>query len=91
MTSPLSYPDAGAPIGDRIVLRNAIVFTTAQRAYGARQILNTDLAGLHELERAFLAVEGFQQYVVSLEDLVGWLFVLRLEARGSRDESVRCS
>ena len=66
----MSYPDNGGEFEDRNVLRNAVVFTTAQRASRAFRLLQLPLEQLSSLDRAFLAVETFDLLVVSLEDEV---------------------
>ena len=72
----LRYPDNGEFYEDRSVLRNAVIFTTAQRAYAAKRILKEPLDHLDDFGRAFLSVDSFAQFVVSTEDYVGWLDVL---------------
>ena len=77
MTRSLHYPDNGQQLEDRAILRNAIVFTTAQRAFTAERLRREPLDQLDKYVQAFLAVDAFTQYVLSLEDALGWLFVLR--------------
>ena len=73
--SSLFYPDNGELYEDRAVLRNAVKFTTAQRAYVySRNLKELDTLGEEEL--SYLAVESFRQYVETTEDLLGWLFAL---------------
>lgn len=77
MTQSLCYPDNGRQLEDRAILRNAIVFTTAQRAFTAERLRREPLDQLDRYVRAFLAVDAFTQFVLSLEDGLGWFFVLR--------------
>ena len=58
------------------MLRNAVVFTTAQRATAADRLLIALQAQDDELERAFLAVDALQQMIQTSEDTLGWMFVL---------------
>lgn len=79
MTAPINllhYPDIGGEYGDQIVLNNSVNFTTAQRAFQAERILRDPLNHLIPPTLGHLAVEAFQQFMVTLEDLQGWLLVL---------------
>jgi hypothetical protein len=71
----LSYPDNGSPLEDASVLRNAVYFSTAQRAYSAEIILGQSLS-VNQTNLNFLAVRAFEEFMTSTEDLLGWLFVL---------------
>ena len=83
------YPDYGGRYDDPHILRNAIEFTTAQRAYRAHQIIfSIQLEQINPFERALLAVEGFQNYVVTLEDVQGWLYVFKEWTPGRVDKSL---
>lgn len=84
----LRYPDSGGMYEDRSILRNAVLFTTAQRAYVAGKILVLPLDELPPEQLAFLAVEAFGQYVVTLEDSIGWLLVFRNWNPGTPDGSL---
>lgn len=71
-------PDAqGGPVPDSVtLLRNGATFTTAQRAFVARLLAPPTLEALPEEIRCFLAVEAFEQYMVSTEDTLTWLYAL---------------
>ena len=75
----LHYPDgSGGLLGDRGILRNAVQFSTPQRAWRTLETLGQpSFQHLGNRQRAMLALEGFQAMMVSLEDLQAWLFVLR--------------
>ena len=74
----LRYPDNDQPLEDRAILRNAVQFSTPQRAWRALETLHqSSFQHLDKKQRAMLAFEGFQAMMVSLEDLQAWLFVLR--------------
>lgn len=85
MVQSMHYPDEGHMIGDRSVLRNAILFTTSMRAYAANRIIAEVARTSNEYELTYLGVDAFSQYVLSLEDLLGWLFVLKDWAPGTAD------
>ncbi len=70
------YPDSGSPYEDRAILRNAVQFATAQRAYAAQLLLERPLEDLAWDELSFLVVEAFSQFVTSTEDTLGSLFAL---------------
>lgn len=70
------YPDSGSKYGDASILRNAVYFTTAQRAYSAQLILQQPL-GVNQRLLAFLVLRAFEEFMTSTEDMVGWLFALQ--------------
>ena len=71
------YPDNWQIMEDKSILQNAKGFSTRARARRALETLNLELSYLDNEERALLAIEGFEDMAVSLEDLMGWLFVFR--------------
>ena len=74
--SSLQYPKGDPLYGDFAILKNAVNFTTGQRAFRAFRILREPLDYLNSQGRAYLSLEGFEQFIVTLEDLQGWIFVL---------------
>lgn len=78
----LHYPDAGGLYEDASILRNAVYFTTAQRAFSANLILAQPLDHLDSRLLAFLAVEAFCAEMTATEDVLGWMFVLKDWAPG---------
>lgn len=82
------FPDSGGALEDRAVLRNAVLFATTQRAFAGFRVLREPLENLDDLYRACLAVESFQQFVVSTEDLLSWFFVLKEWRPGTPDGSL---
>ena len=69
------YPDTGSPFEDRAILRNAVYFTTPQRAYSAELILQQPLNITNRL-LAFSVIRAFEEFMTATEDMIGWLFVL---------------
>jgi len=61
---------------DRRLLFSGATFTTAQRAFMARSLLQHDLEGLDPETRAYLAVQAFEQYMLAGEDSLHWVFAL---------------
>lgn len=82
----LHYPDTGGLYEDASILRNAVYFTTAQRAFSANLILAQPLDHLDSRLLAFLAVEAFCAEMTATEDVLGWIFVLRDWAPGDPSE-----
>lgn len=76
-SSLLRYPDNGDQLENAAMLRNAIQFTTEQRAFSAYGLLNQPFEKLKERELSYLAVDAFSAEMTSTEDVLGWLFVLR--------------
>lgn len=70
------------------MLRNAIHFTTGQRAFPAFALLNQPFGELEERALPFLAVDAFSAEMTSTEDVFGWFFVLRDWKPGSAATSV---
>lgn len=77
LTDSLRYPDSGELLEDASILRNAVHFATAQRAFTAYAILANPLDQLSEATLAFLSVNAFTAEMTSTEDVLGWLFALR--------------
>lgn len=71
------YPDSGQMLEDAGVLRNAITFTVAQRAYVADSLLHRPFDGMSENVLAMITLEAFGAEMTSLEDTLGWLFALK--------------
>ena len=69
------YPDSGSRFEDAAILRNAVFFSTAQRAYSAQLILRQPL-GVNQRELSFLLIRAFEEFMTSTEDMIAWLFVL---------------
>lgn len=69
------YPDSGSPFEDAAILRNAVYFSTAQRAHSAELILQRPL-GANQQMLAFLLLLAYEKFMTSAEDMVGWLFAL---------------
>ena len=72
----IRYPDSGQRYEDANVLRNAVVFGTTLRARSASRILAEPFDEHDELDRAAVAVDAFEHFVVATEDTLGWLFAL---------------
>src|SRR3990172_9299273 len=70
------YPDSGAGFEDASVLRNAVYFSTAERAYSAELVLTRPL-NVNQQTLDFLVVRAFEEFMTSTEDLTGWLFTLQ--------------
>lgn len=70
------YPDSGSPFEDASILRNAVYFSTAQRAHSAQLILQQPL-GVNQRVLALLLLRAFEEFMTSTEDMVGWLFALQ--------------
>jgi hypothetical protein len=73
----LRYPDSGELLEDASILRNAVHFTTAQRAFAAYGLLSHPLDRLQKDSLAFLAISAFTGWMTSMEDVLGWLLVLK--------------
>ena len=67
--SNVRYPDSGSPFEDASVLRNAVHFSTAQRAYSAQLILQQPL-NVNQQTLNFLVVKAFEEFMTSTEDLI---------------------
>ena len=89
MESAMLYPDVGHTLEDQAILINAVEFSTPHRARRALQTLKeSSFDHLDNRQRASLAIEGFQDMMVSLEDLQAWLFVLRDWKPGTAEGSI---
>lgn len=82
------YPDQGQPLEDAAILRNAILFTTAQRAFSARLLLQLPLDRFDALHLSFAAVDAFCAEMTASEDVLGWLFVFKGWKPGTAKDSV---
>ncbi len=71
------YPDEGHMLGDASVLRNALTFTIAQRAYVADSLLHQPFDKMPLNVIAFNTLEAFGVEMTAMEDTLGWLFALR--------------
>ena len=71
----LLYPDSGNPLEDASVLRNAVYFSTAERAYSAQLLLQQTL-DVNQRAVDFLVIKAYEEFMTSTEDLIGWLFTL---------------
>ncbi|MDD5605504.1 MAG: hypothetical protein WC231_01315 [Dehalococcoidales bacterium] len=69
------YPDSGNPLEDASVLRNAVYFSTAERAYSTQLVLKQPL-NVNQRVVDFLVVKAYEEFMTSTEDLLGWLFTL---------------
>ena len=69
------YPDSGNPLEDTSVLRNAVYFSTAERAYSAQLMLQQPL-NVNQRTVDFLVIKAYEEFMTSTEDLLGWLFTL---------------
>lgn len=83
----LSYPDSGNPLEDASIIRNAIYFSTAERAYSAQLILQQPL-NVNQRTLDFLVVRAFEEFMTSTEDLIGWLFALKEWQPGNAEYSL---
>lgn len=72
-----AYPRDNIHFDDAAIIRNAVNFATAQRAFEAASILRQPIEGLDALHRAFLLVAAFEAEMEATEDTLGWLFALR--------------
>ena len=81
------YPDQGNPLEDASILRNAVYFSTAQRAYSAQLILQQPL-NVNQLTLDFLVIRAFEEFMTSTEDLIGWLFALQEWQPGNAEFSL---
>jgi hypothetical protein len=83
----LSYPDSGNRLEDASVLRNAVYFSTAERAYSAELVLKEPLKA-NQQTLNFMVVRAFEEFMTSTEDLLGWLFVLKEWKPGEAQHSL---
>ncbi len=81
------YPDSGGQFEDAAILRNAVYFSTALRAYSARQILQQPM-GVDRETLAFLVLRAFGEFMTSTEDMIGWLFALKVWQPGNAEFSL---
>jgi hypothetical protein len=83
------YPDSGNPLEDASVLRNAVYFSTAERAYSAQLLLQQPL-NVNQRELDFLVINAFEAFMISTEDLLGWLFTLQEWQPGNAEYCLFC-
>ncbi len=81
------YPDSGNPLEDASVLRNAVYFSTAERAYSAQLMLQQPL-NVNQRAVDFLVIKAFEEFMTSTEDLIGWLFTLQEWQPGNAEYSL---
>jgi hypothetical protein len=81
------YPDSGNPLEDASVLRNAIYFSTEERAYSAQLMLQQPL-NVNQRAIDFLVIKAFEEFMTSTEDLIGWLFILQEWQPGKAEYSL---
>ena len=83
----ISYPDSGSRFEDASILRNAIYFSTSERAYSTELILQQPL-NVNQRTLSFLVVKAFEEFMTSTEDLIGWLFALQEWQPGNAEFSL---
>lgn len=83
----LSYPDSGNPLEDASIIRNAVYFSTAERAYSAELVLKQPL-NVNQRTLDFMVVRAFEEFMTSTEDLLGWLFALQEWQPGRAEHSL---
>jgi hypothetical protein len=83
----LMYPDSGNPLEDASVLRNAVYFSTAQRAYSASLVLQQPL-NISQRTIDFLTIRAFEEFMISAEDMLGWFFALQEWQPGNAEFSL---
>jgi hypothetical protein len=81
------YPDSGNPLEDASILRNAVYFSTAERAYSAELVLKEPL-NINQRTLDFMVVRAFEEFMTSTEDLLGWLFALQEWKPGKAEHSL---
>ncbi|MFC2036193.1 hypothetical protein ACFLUJ_08780 [Chloroflexota bacterium] len=85
----IAYQDSGSPFEDASILRNAVHFSTAQRAYSAQLVMQQALdEDSHQRILDFLVVKAFEEFMSSTEDLLGWLFALQEWQPGNNASSL---
>ena len=81
------YPDSGNPLEDASILRNAVYFSTAERAYSAELVLK-EFLNINQRTLDFMVVRAFEEFMTSTEDLLGWLFALQEWKPGNAEHSL---
>jgi hypothetical protein len=86
----LRYPDEGNLFEDASILRNAVAYSTTQRAVMAGLILDQPLEELasEPLNLGLLVTEAFAAQMAATEDTLGWLLVLERWAPGDARRSL---
>jgi hypothetical protein len=85
--SDISYPDNGNPLEDAAVLRNAVYFSTAQRAFTTESLLRQPMGANQEILN-YVTLNAFESFMTSTEDLLGWLFALKEWQPGTAEKSL---
>jgi len=86
-THNILYPDSGNALEDASVLRNAVYFSTAQRAYSAQLVLQQPL-DVNQRAVDFLVIKAYEEFMTSTEDLIGWFFALQEWQPGNAEYSL---
>ena len=85
--SGLLYPDSGEPLEDASIIRNAVYFSTAERAYSAELVLKEPM-NVNQRKMDFMVIRAFEEFMTSTEDLLGWLFALQEWKPGKAENSL---
>jgi hypothetical protein len=83
----LLYPDSGEPLEDASIIRNAVYFSTAERAYSAELVLKEPM-DVNQRKIDFMVIRAFEEFMTSTEDLLGWLFALQEWKPGKAENSL---
>jgi len=81
------YPDSGETLEDASIIRNAVYFSTAERAYSAELLLKEPM-NVNQRRMDFMVIRAFEEFMTSTEDLIGWLFVLQEWKPGKAENSL---
>jgi hypothetical protein len=81
------YPDSGNLLEDASIIRNAVYFSTAERAYSAELVLKEPL-NINQRTLDFMVIRAFEEFMTSTEDLLGWLFALQEWKPGKAENSL---
>ena len=82
------YPDEGNLFEDASILRNAVGFSTKQRAFQAQSLLSPDLEQFNEEGLSYAAVNAYCAEMTAAEDVLGWMFALRDWRPGTSEASL---
>ncbi len=85
--SSILYADSGGLLEDKHILKNAVYFSTAQRVFSAKLLLQHNL-GVSNQILSYLVVKAFEEFMTSTEDLIGWIFVLEYWKPGNAEYSL---
>lgn len=83
----LLYPDSGEPLEDASIIRNAVYFSTAERAYSVELVLKEPI-DVNQRKLDFMVIRAFEEFMTSTEDLLGWLFALQEWKPGKAENSL---